>query len=116
MTPAESAGGRIEEVNGGRLYFELHGAGEPLLLLHGFTGSSQDWAAAQEWASGFRLIVPDLRGHGRSNPLTKPFRHEDAAGDILALLDYLRIEACKGLGVSCGGNVLLHMAVRQPER
>src|SRR6516225_3291719 len=49
-----------------------------------------------------------------SSILPKPFRHQDAA-DILALLDHLRIGACKGVGVSAGGNVLRHLATRQPE-
>jgi pimeloyl-ACP methyl ester carboxylesterase len=109
--------GRIETLNGTEIYFEVHGTGEPLLLLHGFSGSSQDWAATvTEWRAEFQLIVPDLRGHGRSSILSKPFRHQDAARDMLALLDHLKIGACKGLGISGGGNVLLHMATMQPER
>jgi pimeloyl-ACP methyl ester carboxylesterase len=107
----------IETLNGVRIYFELHGAGEPVLLLHGFSGSSQDWASvAAAWGKNFRLIVPDLRGHGRSGILSSPFRHEDAARDVLALLDHLAIEACKGVGISAGGNVLLHIATRHPQR
>jgi len=116
MTGAQS-GGRIETVNGVQLYFEVSGTGEPLVLLHGFSGSSQDWmASTTEWGNQFQLIVPDLRGHGRSGILSKPFRHEEAAMDMLALLDHLGIGACKGLGVSAGGNVLLHMAIKKPER
>src|SRR2546429_7843972 len=108
---------RIEPVNGVQLYFEVTGTGEPLVLLHGFSGSSQDWmASTTEWGNQFQLILPDLRGHGRSGILSKPFRHEEAATDMLALLDHLGIGACKGLGVSGGGNVLLHMATKQPER
>ena len=117
MTLSQSPPGRIETLNGAEIYFEVHGAGEPLVLLHGFSGSSQDWAATvTEWPSGFQLIVPDLRGHGRSSILSKPFRHQDAAADMLALLDHLKISACEGLGISGGGNVLLHMAAMQPER
>lgn len=109
--------GRTETLNGVRLYFEVHGTGEPLVLLHGFSGSSQDWtASATDWGTQFQLIVPDLRGHGRSSILSRPFRHEDAATDMLALLDHLEIGACKGVGLSGGGNVLLHMATKQPER
>jgi pimeloyl-ACP methyl ester carboxylesterase len=116
MTPPQSPG-RIEKLNGVQLYFEVHGAGEPLLLLHGFSGSSQDWkAVTAEWGTDFQLIVPDLRGHGRSGNLSKPFRHQEAAEDMLALLDHLGVTACKGLGVSGGGNVLLHMSTKQPER
>jgi pimeloyl-ACP methyl ester carboxylesterase len=100
-----------------QLYFEVHGTGEPLLLLHGFSGSSQDWTPSPvQWGTEFQLILPDLRGHGRSGILSKPFRHEDAASDMLALLDHLGIRTCKGVGISAGGNVLLHMATKQPER
>jgi pimeloyl-ACP methyl ester carboxylesterase len=109
--------GRIEILNGVQLYFEVHGTGEPLLLLHGFSGSSQDWKPSlDQWGADFQLIVPDLRGHGRSGRLAKPFRHQDAAGDIFAMLDLMGIDNCKGLGISGGGNVLLHMAARQPQR
>lgn len=116
MTSAQLPG-RNETLNGRPIYFEVHGTGEPLILLHGFSGSSQDWAAvAAEWRTQFQVIVPDLRGHGRSGILSKSFRHQDAAQDMLALLDHLKVDACKGLGMSCGGNVLLHMATMQPER
>ena len=109
--------GRIETLNGQQLYFEVHGTGEPLLLLHGFSGSSQDWVPSLErWGTKFQLILPDLRGHGRSGILSKPFRHDEAAGDMSALLDHLGIRTCKGVGISAGGNVLLHMATKQPER
>jgi len=105
------------EINGVRMYFELRGTGEPLLLLHGFSGTSQDWKSLpSEWTTDFQLIVPDLRGHGRSATLSKPFRFDDAAQDMLALLDHLEIKSCSGLGISGGGNVLLHVATRQPER
>lgn len=109
--------GRIETFNGPQLYFEVHGTGAPLLLLHGFSGSSQDWIPSlDQWGTKFQLIVPDLRGHGRSGILSKPFRHEDAATDMFALLDHQGIRACKAVGISAGGNVLLHMATKQPER
>jgi pimeloyl-ACP methyl ester carboxylesterase len=114
---SEKLPGRTEMLNGVQLYFEVHGTGEPLLLLSGFSGSSQDWKASlKEWGAHFQLILPDLRGHGRSGSLSKPFRHDEAAADMLALLDHLEIAACKGVGVSAGGNVLLHMATKQPGR
>jgi pimeloyl-ACP methyl ester carboxylesterase len=104
-------------LNGVPIYFELHGSGEPLLLLHGFSGCSQDWSALSgDWEGKFQLIIPDMRGHGKSGKLTKNFRHHEAAGDMFALLDHLGIQGFKGVGVSAGGNVLLHMATKQPER
>jgi len=107
----------IETLNGVQLYFEIHGTGDPLVLLHGFGGCSQDWAPlTADWAAHFQLIIPDMRGHGRSDILSQPFRHTDAAADISALLDRVGAGAFKGLGVSGGGNVLLHLATRQPER
>jgi pimeloyl-ACP methyl ester carboxylesterase len=109
--------GNLAQLNGGQIYYEVYGSGEPLLLLHGFSGSSQDWnAVATDWRRNSRVVVPDLRGHGRSGALSKPFRHRDAADDMLALLDHLKIERCSGLGISGGGNVLLHMAAKQPQR
>lgn len=109
--------GRVERLNGVEVYFEVHGSGEPVLLLHGFSGCSEDWNTVKpDWSKQFQLIVPDMRGHGRSGILTKPFRHRDAAADILGLLDHLGIGECKGLGVSGGANVLLHVATMQPDR
>ncbi len=107
----------MESLNGTQIYFEVHGTGEPLLLLHGFSGCSQDWRPSNAaWGEQFRLIIPDLRGHGRSNMLSNPFRHDEAAADIFALLDHLGITSYKGVGISGGGNVLLQLATRQPER
>jgi pimeloyl-ACP methyl ester carboxylesterase len=116
MNDAQPAGKAVT-LNGVEIYFEVHGAGEPVLLLHGFSGSGQDWKPSlSQWGDGFQLIVPHLRGHGRSGILAAPFRHRDAAADIFALLDCLEIGACKGVGISAGGNVLLHMAASQPAR
>jgi len=114
---SETSPGRVETLNGIQIHFEVHGTGEPLLLLHGFSGSSQDWKTRTTGLlADFQLIMPDLRGHGRSGILSKPFRHQDAATDMLALLDHLGIGSCQGLGISGGGNVLLHMATGHPER
>lgn len=115
MSLSESPGKTVL-VNGQEIYFEIRGTGEPLLLLHGFSGTSQDWIPSlDKWGDGFQFIIPDLRGHGRSGILKNHFRHEDAAQDLLALLDHLKISACKAVGISAGGNALLHMATKRPE-
>jgi pimeloyl-ACP methyl ester carboxylesterase len=109
--------GHMATLDGVQLYFEVHGNGEPLLLLHGFSGSSEDWVASLPgWGSQFQFIIPDLRGHGRSSVPAKPFRHDDAATDVIALLDHLSIDSFRAVGISGGGNVLLHVATRQPRR
>jgi pimeloyl-ACP methyl ester carboxylesterase len=111
------APGRIETLNGVQLYVEVHGIGEPLILLHGFGGCSQDWPPfPPEWNTQFQFIIADQRGHGRSSHLSKAFRFDEAAADTIALLDHLGVGTCKGIGISGGGNILLHLATRQPER
>lgn len=108
--------GQTVTINGMQMYYVVHGRGEPLLLLHGFTGSSSDWAMfTPELLKEYQLIIPDLRGHGRStNPLLE-FTFRQAALDVFALLDHLGIEQFKAIGVSGGGNALLHMATKQPD-
>jgi pimeloyl-ACP methyl ester carboxylesterase len=109
--------GSTVALNGVQLYFEMHGSGEPLLLLSGFSGTSQDWKPSlPQWGSEFQILLPDLRGHGRSSTLAKPFRFDEAATDMFALLDHLGISSFKAVGISAGGNTLLHMATRQPAR
>jgi pimeloyl-ACP methyl ester carboxylesterase len=100
-----------------RMHYQLRGKGEPLLLLHGFTGAGDDWASlAEQWSADFELIVPDLRGHGRSTNPSHRYTHRQAALDVLALLDRLGIASVKAIGVSGGGNALLHLATQQPAR
>ena len=112
VAPAEFA-----EVNGAKLYYELHGEGEPLLLLHGFNGSGQAYSNYLErYAATYRVILPDLRGHGRSTNPSGEFTHRLAAKDIYALLDHLGVRNFKGIGTSSGGMTLIHMATQQPER
>src|SRR3954466_5157600 len=104
-------------INGFEMYYEERGGGEPLVLLHGGTGIGADWQHVFPGGApaGFRLIVPGLRGHGRStNPGAFTFR--DAARDIFALLDHLGLARVKAIGLSMGAKTLLHMATQQPQR
>jgi pimeloyl-ACP methyl ester carboxylesterase len=109
--------GQTLSINGMQLYYVLHGQGEPLVLLTGFMGASSDWEPfLPDFASEYQMVMPDLRGHGRSTNPLKEFTHRQAAGDLIALLDHLGIERFKAIGLSGGGNILLHVATRQPER
>jgi pimeloyl-ACP methyl ester carboxylesterase len=101
------------------LHYEVRGEGEPLLLLHGFFGSSADWVhlfELDELAQRYRLIMPDARGHGRTNNPSGAFTHRRCAEDALRLLDHLGVDRCKAVGLSLGGNTLLHVATRAPDR
>ena len=105
------------EANGLNLFYRDDGSGEPLLLLHGFTGSGDDWQHVfAQPLGGFRVIAPDLRGHGRSTNPSDTFRFADVAQDIFALMDALDIETVRAIGMSAGANTLLHMATQQPSR
>jgi pimeloyl-ACP methyl ester carboxylesterase len=99
------------------MYYEISGSGPPLVLLHGFGGSGQHWSALRDdYAKEYRVIVPDLRGHGRSTNPTNQFTHRQSALDVYALLDKLEIRQFKAMGTSTGGMTLIHMATQQPSR
>jgi pimeloyl-ACP methyl ester carboxylesterase len=106
------------QLNGIEMYYEIEGEGEPLLLLHGGGGCHDDWvyAGREQFLSEYMLIVPDARGHGRSTNPQKAITHRQCALDALALLDHLEIKQCRAIGLSMGGNTLLHLATMQPDR
>lgn len=106
------------KLNGIDMYFERDGAGEPLLLLHGGGGCHEDWvyAGRNYFAKEYELILPDARGHGHSTNPERKITHRQCALDTIALLDHLGIEKCKAIGISMGGNILLHVATMQPGR
>src|SRR5579872_1991879 len=108
-----------ESLNGIEMYYEVHGPkndkAEPLLFLHGGGGMGVDWTfLSRDWP--FQMVAPDLPEHGRSTGRAGPWTHRAAARDVLALLDRLKIEKVKAIGISMGGNTLLHMATAEPER
>jgi pimeloyl-ACP methyl ester carboxylesterase len=99
------------------MYYEIHGEGSALILLHGFTGCTQDWQSqVDELAKHHQTILIDLRGHGRSTNPTNEFTHRQAALDVFALMDHLGIDRFKAMGHSSGAMCLIHMATQQPER
>lgn len=111
------AHGHTAAINGMQMYYEVYGDGSPLVLLHGFFRSTLVWEPyLTELAAHFKLIVVDLRGHGRSTNPTGRFTHSQSARDLFALLDTLGIERFQAMGISSGGMTLLHMATQQPQR
>ena len=104
-------------VNDIEMYYEIHGEGEPLLLLHGLTSSSRySKPLISDYEHHFKLIIPDLRGHGKTTNPSKQFTARQASDDIIKLLDHLKMDKVKAMGCSSGGDILLHMATRQPDR
>jgi 3-oxoadipate enol-lactonase len=96
--------------NGLELFYELHGGGEPLLLLHGFGGTGRsDWGhQIPVFSERFRLIVPDLRGHGRTDhpeTITGPDFFDTVTSDVVALLSYLDLGPAHVCGFSMGAAV-----------
>jgi len=106
------------KVDGIEMYYEIIGEGEPLILLHGWSQSGQTWSGvADDFAKHFQVIIPDLRGHGATdNPSREYFTMKQLALDVYALLDHLKIDSFRAMGISIGGVTLLHMATQQPNR
>lgn len=100
------------KINGTELYYESHGTGEPLLLIHGLGSSHLDWEfQLPDFVRHFRVITVALRGFGPSDKTAGPFTVEQHSQDVAALLDHLAIEQAHVLGYSMGGAIAFQMAV-----
>lgn len=101
--------GKYAEVNGLKMYFEIHGTGRPLVLLHGSFMSALFYPTLAE---GRQVITVDLQGHGRTADIDRPFSFEQMADDVAELLKQLKIEQTDVFGYSMGGTVGLALAIR----
>ena len=116
-TPVIAQDKLFAEANGTTIAYRDVGTGEPLLLLHGFGATGAMWDPVVPGLSGqYRLIIPDLRGHGASSNPSAHFTHRDAAADILGLLEVLDISQAQAVGFSSGTMALLHIVTLQPDR
>ena len=103
-------------VNGLRLYYEIHGSGEPLILLHGGLGAGDMFAPMMPVLSQHRQVITvDLQAHGRTADIDRPITFEVMADDIAGLAKYLGITTADVMGYSLGGGVALRTAVQHPE-
>jgi len=114
---ASTSKGNVERIHDIVMYYETRGEGEPLVLLHGGGGAGVNWELIFDAEpAGYRLVIPDLRGHGRSTNPSPEFSFRQAAKDVIALMDRLRIDRFKAIGLSMGAKTLLHAATQQPDR
>jgi pimeloyl-ACP methyl ester carboxylesterase len=104
-------------VNGINLYYDVRGAGRPLVLLHGGLGSGEMFVPAlPQLVEHHQVILPDLQGHGRTADIDRPIDVRLMADDIAALIDHLKIEKADVVGYSLGGGVALHLAAKYPHK
>lgn len=109
--------GMIASVNDIQMYYEIHGDGTPLILLHGGLGNTGDWEnQLSVFAEHYKVIVLDSRGCGRSTYSEQPLSYSLMASDVIALMDYLRIKQANILGWSDGGIIALDLAINHPDR
>jgi pimeloyl-ACP methyl ester carboxylesterase len=109
--------GQYAEVNGIKLYFETHGDGRPLILLHGGLGSGEMFGPIlPQLAERHKVIAVDLQGHGRTADIDRPMDVRLMADDIAALIDHLGMDRPDVVGYSLGGGVALHTAAKYPAK
>lgn len=116
---SRGAAGNTVKLGGVVYHYVEQGGGEPLLLLHGFTGSNASWEpVAPRLAKRYRVIAVDLLGHGASDAPAEAGRYamERVDGDIAALLDHLGVAQAHLAGYSMGGRLALFLALSRPQR
>jgi pimeloyl-ACP methyl ester carboxylesterase len=102
-------------VNGLDIYYETHGRGDPLVLLHGGMGSTATFERlAPALSASKRVIAIDLQAHGRTADIDQPLRYERMADDVAGVLSFLHIDEAAFMGYSLGAGVALQTAVRHP--
>ena len=108
--------GNYAEVNGINMYYEIHGTGQPLVLLHGaYMTIDAMGEVVPALAETRQVIAVELQGHGRTADIDRPLTYEQMADDIAALLRHLVIEKADVFGYSMGGGVAFQVAIRHPE-
>jgi pimeloyl-ACP methyl ester carboxylesterase len=108
--------GQYASVNGLELYYEIHGTGEPLVLLHGGLGTIDMFAAILPTLAETRQVIAvDLQGHGHTADIDRSITYEAMADDVAALIEHLGFENADIMGYSLGGGVALQTAIRHPE-
>ena len=117
ITPTPFIGSTKVELGDITMYFEAHGAGEPLILLHGGFGSADVWNnQIPIFSEKYYVVAPDSRSQGRTTDSDAPLSYHLMAEDIIHLMDYLGIKSAYIVGWSDGGIIGIDMAIHHPER
>lgn len=105
-------------VNGLKMYYEVHGSGEPVVLIHGaFMTITNNWTGwIGELAKTRKVIAVEMQGHGRTGDIERDISQENLADDVAALLDHLKIPRADLIGYSMGGSVAIQCAIRHPNK
>src|SRR5437868_9071253 len=117
METSKDGTGSYAPINSLNMYYEIHGQGQPLVLLHGaFSAIGTSFGMVLPGlAKSRQVIAVELQGHGHTADIDRPLTLEQMADDIAALLQYLKIEKADILGYSIGAGVALHLTLRHPE-
>jgi len=115
--PATGEGGHVDH-DGARIWYVSYGAGPAVLLLHGGLGHSGNWGHQVPTLldAGYRVVLIDSRGHGRSTRDARPYRYESMASDVRAVMDAVHLERAAVVGWSDGSCVGLILAMQAPDR
>jgi pimeloyl-ACP methyl ester carboxylesterase len=113
-TPAKSGYATINDI---KIWYAVFGRGAPVILLHGGLANANYWGElVPALAPRYRVVVMDSRGHGRSSRNARPFGYDLMASDVLALMDFLKIDKAALIGWSDGAIIGLDIAMHHPER
>ncbi len=112
----DASKGNYAEVNGLEMYYEIHGTGQPLVVLHGaYMTIDAMGEIVPAIAETRQVIAVELQGHGRTADIDRPLSYEQMADDVAALLRHLVTEKADVFGYSMGGGVAFQVAIRHPE-